>query len=106
MSKIGDVSRKRRLGDPVRVRFYGYWRSLRWRSRMTGRPLPPGALDGFCGSQDTPKCTEYQTPLERKPVGLICVQRRRCCPPSADGPHREIPIRVELLRVKDKGFVS
>jgi hypothetical protein len=48
MSKIGDVSRKRRLGDPVRVRFYGYWRSLRWRSRMTGRPLPPGALDGFC----------------------------------------------------------
>ena len=68
MSKLGDVSRKRRLGDPVRVRFYGYWRSLRWRSRMTGRPLPPGALDGFCGWQDTPKCTEYQTPLERKPV--------------------------------------
>jgi len=24
MSKLGDVSRKRRLGDPVRVRFYGY----------------------------------------------------------------------------------
>ena len=43
MSKIGDVTRKRRLADPVRVRFYGYWRSLRWRSRMTGRPLSPGA---------------------------------------------------------------
>jgi hypothetical protein len=47
MSKVGDVTRKRRLGDPVRVRFYSYWRSLRWRSRMTGRPLPPGALAGF-----------------------------------------------------------
>ncbi len=47
MSKIGDVTRKRRLADPVRVRFYGYWRSLRWRSQMTGRPLSPGALDGF-----------------------------------------------------------
>jgi len=47
MSKIGDVTRKRRLGDPVRVRFYGYWRSLRWRSRITGRPISPGALDGF-----------------------------------------------------------
>jgi hypothetical protein len=50
MRKIGDVTRKRRLGDPVRVRFYGYWRSLRWRSRMTGRPLPSGALDGFRAS--------------------------------------------------------
>jgi hypothetical protein len=47
MCKIGDVTRKRRLIDPVRVRFYGYWRSLRWRSRMTGRPLPPGAPVGF-----------------------------------------------------------
>ena len=47
MSKIGDVTRKRRLGDPVRVRFYGYWRSLRWRSRMTGQPLSPGSLDSF-----------------------------------------------------------
>lgn len=47
MSKVGDVKRKRRLGDPVRVRFYSYWRSLRWRSRMTGRPVAPGALDGF-----------------------------------------------------------
>ena len=25
---------------------------------------------------------------------------------SGLGPHREIPIRVELLRVKDKGFIS
>jgi hypothetical protein len=47
MSKIGDVTRKRRLRDPVRVRFYGYWRSLRWRSRMTGRPLPASGIDGF-----------------------------------------------------------
>lgn len=47
MSKVGDVTRKRRLSDPVRVRFYSYWRSLRWRSRMTGRPVPPGAVAGF-----------------------------------------------------------
>jgi len=25
---------------------------------------------------------------------------------SDHGPYREIPIRVELLRVKDKGFIS
>jgi hypothetical protein len=25
---------------------------------------------------------------------------------SDHGPHREIPIRVEVLRVKDKGFIS
>jgi hypothetical protein len=25
---------------------------------------------------------------------------------SDHGPHREIPIRVELLRVNDKGFIS
>jgi hypothetical protein len=25
---------------------------------------------------------------------------------TVHGPYREIPIRVELLRVKDKGFIS
>ena len=53
MCRIGDVTRKRRLGESVRVSFYGYWRSLRFRSRMTGRPLPPGALDGFRAWRNT-----------------------------------------------------
>ena len=68
MSKIGDVTRKRRLRDPVRICFYGYWRSLRWRTRMTGRPLPPGGIDGFRVWLNTPG-DRAPSPLERKLVG-------------------------------------
>jgi hypothetical protein len=48
--KLGDCSRHRRLGgDPARVRFYGYYRSLRWRRRMMGQPLPATAIHDFRG---------------------------------------------------------
>ena len=46
--KLGDCSRRRRLGgDPARVRFYGYYRSLRWRRRMIGQPISPAAIHEF-----------------------------------------------------------
>jgi hypothetical protein len=52
--KIGDVSRYRRFADPVRQRWYAYYRAVRFAQRMTQNPvctrlpfppLPCGALD-------------------------------------------------------------
>jgi hypothetical protein len=41
--KIGDVSRRRRLADPVRLRWYAHHRSVRFSRRMMGtRPSDPG----------------------------------------------------------------
>ena len=39
--KIGDVSRRRRLSDPVRMRWYAYHRAVRFARRMLG-------VDGPC----------------------------------------------------------
>jgi hypothetical protein len=42
MSKrIGDVSRRRRLADPVRVRWYARHRASRWARRFFGDSCPP-----------------------------------------------------------------
>jgi hypothetical protein len=50
LGKPGDCSRRRRLGgDAARVRFYGYYRSLRWRRRMVGQPVSPTAIHEFRG---------------------------------------------------------
>jgi hypothetical protein len=52
--KIGDVSRYRRFADPIRQRWYAYYRAVRFAQRMTQGPvctqlpfplLPYGALD-------------------------------------------------------------
>jgi hypothetical protein len=41
--KIGDVSRHRRFADPVRLRWYAYYRAVRFAQRMSqageGAPL-------------------------------------------------------------------
>jgi hypothetical protein len=38
--KVGDVSRPRRLADPVRLRWYAYHRAVRFARRMLGlRPF-------------------------------------------------------------------
>jgi hypothetical protein len=40
--KVGDVSRPRRLADPVRLRWYAYHRAVRFARRMLG--LRAGSL--------------------------------------------------------------
>jgi hypothetical protein len=38
--KIGDVSRRRRFADLARMRWYAYYRALRFSRRMLGGGLP------------------------------------------------------------------
>lgn len=41
--KIGDVSRRRRLADPARMRWYAHHRAVRFSRRMLGRDCLGGA---------------------------------------------------------------
>jgi hypothetical protein len=44
--RIGDVSRHRRLSDPVRRRWYAHYRAVRFARRMSGRAADASTSNG------------------------------------------------------------